>query len=148
MDITIRPLRADDEQQWRRLWSLYLTFYKRSYADDIYTATWTKLFTDGEFEIKGLIADDEAGNSVGLVHYFYHRSCHAIENVCYLQDLYVDESVRGQGAGRALIEAVYAAADSTGQSNVYWHTQDFNAQARHLYDQVASLTPFIKYQRP
>jgi len=30
---------------------------------------------------------------------------------------------------------------------VYWLTQDFNHTARNLYDRVAQLTPFIKYQR-
>jgi GNAT superfamily N-acetyltransferase len=55
--------------------------------------------------------------------------------------------VRGTGIGRALIEAVYAEADSLGAGNVYWMTQDFNATARLLYDRVAEKTPFIKYQR-
>jgi GNAT superfamily N-acetyltransferase len=147
MSITIRPLQATDEHHWRRLWTLYLTFYERSYPDEIYQATWQKLHTGGEFEPTGLIAENEHGAPVGLVHYFFHRSCHTIENICYLQDLYVDESVRGQGAGRALIEAVYAAADDAGAASVYWMTQDFNAQARHLYDQIGVVTPFIKYQR-
>jgi GNAT superfamily N-acetyltransferase len=55
--------------------------------------------------------------------------------------------VRGTGAGRALIEAVYAAGDAAGCPTVYWMTQDFNAAGRRLYDRVAKLTPFIKYQR-
>ena len=49
--------------------------------------------------------------------------------------------------GRALIEAVYAAADRNGTPSVYWMTQEFNYRGRMLYDQVASRTPFIKYQR-
>ena len=48
---------------------------------------------------------------------------------------------------RALIEAVYAAGDAAGCPMVDWHTQDFNATARQLYDRVANLTPFIKCQR-
>ena len=64
-----------------------------------------------------------------------------------MQDLYVDPAARGTGAGRALIEAVYAAADANGTPSVYWMTQDFNTAARLLYDRIASLTPFIKYQR-
>ena len=31
--------------------------------------------------------------------------------------------------------------------SVYWLTQEFNATARKLYDRVAMLTPFVKYQR-
>ncbi|MEO0360551.1 MAG: GNAT family N-acetyltransferase, partial [Pseudomonadota bacterium] len=63
------------------------------------------------------------------------------------QDLYVDETVRGTGAGRALIEAVYAAADAAGAPSVYWLTQDFNHTARQLYDRIATVTPFIRYNR-
>ena len=55
---------------------------------------------------------------------------------------------RGTGAGRALIEGVYAAADENGSPDVYWLTQDFNEAGRRLYDRVGTLTPFIKYARP
>ena len=54
---------------------------------------------------------------------------------------------RGTGVGRALIEAVYAAADAEGAPNVYWTTQHFNEVGRRLYDRVGRRTPFIKYER-
>ena len=54
---------------------------------------------------------------------------------------------RGTGAGRALIEAVYAEADAAGTPNVYWLTQEFNVIARRLYDRVGRATPFVKYVR-
>ena len=57
------------------------------------------------------------------------------------------QAARGCGVGRSLIEAVYAAADARGADQVYWLTQEFNATARRLYDQVATATPFIKYRR-
>ena len=85
---------------------------------------------------------------MGLVHYLFHRHCWREENVCYLQDLYADPEVRGKGIGRALIEAVYAAADAAGAPSVYWLTQDFNHTARKLYDRIGTVTPFIKYARP
>ena len=70
-----------------------------------------------------------------------------MENVCYLQDLYADPELRGRGIGRALIEAVYAAADAQGCPSVYWLTQEFNTTARQLYDRIGVETPFIKYNR-
>ena len=84
---------------------------------------------------------------MGLVHYIYHAHNWRVEDVCYLQDLYADPEVRGQGIGRALIEAVYRAADDNGTPAVYWLTQEFNHTARRLYDRIGTLTPFIKYQR-
>jgi GNAT superfamily N-acetyltransferase len=97
-------------------------------------------------EFRGLIATLD-GRPVGLVHYLFHRHGWKIENVCYLQDLYADPEVRGKGIGRALIEAVYAAADAEGCPSVYWLTQDFNETARRLYDRIGKLTPFVKYSR-
>ena len=55
--------------------------------------------------------------------------------------------VRGTGVGRALIEAVYTAADEAGAPSVYWLTQDFNHTARQLYDRIGVKTPFIRYNR-
>jgi GNAT superfamily N-acetyltransferase len=66
---------------------------------------------------------------------------------CYLEDLFVARDVRGAGTGKALIEAVYRAADAAGADQVYWLTAHDNEQARRLYDHVARVTPFIKYRR-
>lgn len=147
MPVEIRPLTSADRAEWGRLWTDYLTFYEASVTDAVYDTTFARLMADDPAEFHGALAWVE-GRPVGLVHYLFHRHCWRIEDVCYLQDLYADPHVRGQGIGRALIEAVYAAADAAGAPSVYWLTQDFNTTARQLYDRVATLTPFIKYQRP
>lgn len=145
-DTLVRPLQSSDHGEWRRLWTAYLEFYEAQVTEEVYRSTWERLFTDGEFEPRGLLALVD-GRPVGLVHYLFHRTCWATGNNCYLQDLYADQDVRGKGIGRALIEAVYDEADKAGAANVYWTTQNFNHAARKLYDRVGRLTPFIKYQR-
>ena len=77
----------------------------------------------------------------------FHRHAWRIENVCYLQDLFARSETRGQGVGRALIEAVYEAADAAGAPAVYWLTQEFNYTGRQLYDRIGVKTPFIRYNR-
>ena len=146
MTTTIRPLRAEDEAEWRRLWTGYLEFYESSVPEEVYRTTFARLLGDDPQDYHGLVAE-QGGKPIGLTHYLFHRHCWRVENVIYLQDLYVDPLARGTGAGRALIEAVYAAGDAAGCPGVYWMTQDFNETARKLYDRVAKLTPFIKYQR-
>ena len=146
MTTTIRPLRAADEDVWRRLWTAYLEFYETSVSEDVYRTTFARLLSNDPREFHGLLAD-QGGETVGLTHFLFHRHCWKVENLVYLQDLYVAPEARGTGAGRALIEAVYAAADVAGCPTVYWLTQDFNTTARQLYDRIATLTPFIKYQR-
>lgn len=144
--LTIRPLAPSDHAEWRRLWTLYLAFYETVLPEEIYETHWRRLLGDDPLDFHGLIAEDD-GRALGLTHYVFHRHGWKIENTCYLQDLYVDESARGTGAGRALIEAVYKAADEAGCPSVYWLTQDFNETARRLYDRVAKKTPFIVYRR-
>ncbi|SDG01228.1 GNAT family N-acetyltransferase [Alloyangia pacifica] len=144
--VIIRPLEAGDEAAWRELWTGYLTFYETSVPEAVYASTFARLLGDDPQDFHGLLALVD-GVPVGLVHYVFHRHCWRIENVCYLQDLYAAPEARGTGVGRALIEAVYAAADAEGAPNVYWMTQDFNTTARQLYDRIGTQTPFIKYQR-
>lgn len=145
-DVTIRPLTPADKESWRDLWKAYLAFYKTEKPDEVYQTTWSRLMTEGE-DPHGFCAVDGSGRLVGIVHYIFHRSCWLIGSTCYLQDLYADPSVRGQGVGRKLIEAVYGAADDAGADAVYWLTQDFNTTARQLYDRIGNVTPFIKYVR-
>ena len=147
MSVTIRPLTSRDYAQWHRLWTDYLTFYESSVTDEVYKTTFARLLGDDPQDYSCLIAELD-GTPVGLAHFVYHRHCWRTDNVCYLQDLYADPQVRGQGIGRALIEAVYAAADASQQPSVYWTTQSDNHAARKLYDRIGQLTPFIKYQRP
>ena len=148
-DVVIRPLTAEDKAEWRRLWTGYLEFYESEVSEEVYETTFSRLLagnagTDNEY--RGLLAVID-GRPVGLVHYLFHRHCWKVEDVCYLQDLYADPEVRGQGIGRALIEAVYKAADEAGNPAVSWMTQEFNEVGRRLYDRIGKLTPFIKYSR-
>ncbi|WP_103256728.1 GNAT family N-acetyltransferase [Tabrizicola aquatica] len=146
MTILIRPLLPGDEADWRRLWTDYLTFYEASVAEPVYATTFARLLGDDPQDFSALIAEVD-GRPLGLAHYLFHRHCWRIENVCYLQDLFVAPQARGTGLGRALIEAVYARADAAGCPSVYWLTQEFNSQARQLYDRIAKVTPFIRYTR-
>jgi GNAT superfamily N-acetyltransferase len=145
--VHVRPLGRTDQTVWRQLWRDYLAFYETTVPAEIYETYFERLLGDDPRDYHGLIAEID-GKPVGLAHYLFHRHGWKIEDVCYLQDLFAAPEARGNGVGRALIEAVYAAADAMGAPSVYWTTQDFNATARKLYDRIGTLTPFIKYQRP
>jgi len=141
----IRPVRPDDRPEWGRLWRGYLRFYRHRLADELTDLTFGRLVDPG-CQPHGLVAE-EGSKLLGFVHYLFHASSWAANDVCYLEDLFVDPQTRGAGIGRALIHAVYAAADRQGASSVYWMTQEFNADGRALYDTLARRTSFIKYER-
>lgn len=146
MALTLRPITPSDQESWRRLWRGYLDFYQTAVSDAVYRTTFSRLTSGLEGEFSGLMAWRE-GEAVGLVHFLSHRHCWREENVVYLQDLYVVPVERGKGTGRTLIEAVYKLGDDAGTPVVYWMTQQDNAPARKLYDQVATFSGFIRYQR-
>lgn len=146
MTFIVRPLAADDREQWLGLWQGYLDFYESDVPASVTNLTWNRLL-DPEASIHGLCAATTDGRILGIVHYLFHPVTWAAGPRCYLEDLFTSADARGRGVGRALIEAVYAAADARGADQVYWLTQEFNATARRLYDQVATATPFIKYRR-
>ena len=145
--VTIRNLRDQDRDQWGALWRDYLAFYETEVPARIYDILFSRLLGDDPRDFNARVAEVD-GRLVGLTHYLFHRHGWKEEEVCYLQDLYAAPDMRGRGVGRKLIEAVYKAADDHGAPSVYWLTQELNHTARDLYDRVAVLTPFIKYQRP
>jgi GNAT superfamily N-acetyltransferase len=145
-ELSIRPLRESDEQEWRRMWTAYLDFYETKVDEDVYQTAFERLLSENSTEFSGFIAEVD-GKPVGLTHYLYHRFLWTVEDTCYLMDLFVDPETRGHGVGRALIEAVHAEAEKTGVHGVYWMTQEFNYKGRMLYDQVATRTPFIVYEK-
>lgn len=146
-DVLVRPLQPADLAAWRPLWDGYNAFYGRAGAtalpEAITEATWRRFFDPNE-PMHAFVAEVE-GRVVGLVHYLYHRSTTRLHDVCYLQDLFTDPALRGRGVGRALIEAVYAAARAAGSSRVYWQTHTTNTPGRALYDQVGTNGGFIVY---
>ena len=146
MTLSIRPLSPQDEPHWRRLWRDYLAFYNTERPEAVYASQFSRLTGDDPNDYNGLIAEVD-GVPRGLCHYLFHRHGWREENVCYLQDLYADPELRGQGIGRALVEAVYAEADANGAPGVYWLTQEDNVTARRLYDRIGRKTPFVKYER-
>jgi GNAT superfamily N-acetyltransferase len=138
-----------DFPQWLPLWQGYNTFYGRSGAtalpDDITQTTWARFF-DTDEPVHAMVAEHD-GQLVGLVHYLFHRSTISIAPTCYLQDLFTDQTTRGKGIGRALINAVYEQAKLARVGRVYWLTHETNSTAMKLYDQVAERSGFVVYRK-
>lgn len=142
--VSVRPLTAADHEAWLPLWEGYQRFYKTHIAPEVTARTWER-FHDPAEPVHALGAEAD-GRLIGIAHYLFHRSTWDVADRCYLQDLFVAEAGRGAGVGRALIEAVYAAAETAGASRVYWLTAEDNP-ARALYDKVANYSGFVQYRR-
>jgi GNAT superfamily N-acetyltransferase len=147
MVVRVRRLEDKDKTTWRTLFNGYIAFYKATVGEDVMEITWHRLLSGAAGSHIGLVAVDDKDVPLGFAHVLFHRSTWSKTWYCYLEDLFVDPASRGQGIGRALIEAVYREADAQGCTRTYWTTQEFNYQARQLYDQLATKSRFIQYRR-
>lgn len=144
-ETVIRAVRETDHAQWLPLWQGYQDFYRVKLGAAVTESNWRRFFDPAE-PVHCLVAERD-GKLTGLAHYLFHRSTWSVENICYLNDLFVDPRGRRSGVARRLIDAVYEAADAAGAPKVYWLTHESNAAARLLYDQLAQFAGFIRYTR-
>jgi GNAT superfamily N-acetyltransferase len=141
----IRPLVPADRPAWEPLWRGYQTFYQVDLGPEVTEATWRRfhdpaepIFATGAF-LNGRLA--------GIAHYVFHATTWSAGPRCYLNDLFTDQSARGRGVGRLLIEDLYARARAIGCDRVYWLTHESNTTAQVLYDKVADRSGFIQYRK-
>lgn len=145
VDVIIRPAQQDDYESWLKLWEGYNSFYKRTLPLEITKITWQRFFD--HYEPMHCLVAESGRKLLGLTHYLFHRNTTMIGPTCYLQDLFTASAARGQGIGRALIEAVYERAREAGAPRVYWMTHESNATAMLLYDRVATRSGFLQYRK-
>lgn len=143
--LKIMPLSKNDYDAWLNLWQSYLTFYESSLPLETTNATWHNLL-DSNVAIYGFGAWQN-DTLVGITHVVLHPNTWNRTECCYLEDLYVNQSVRGHGVGRALIEQVYEFAHQQNCNRVYWVTQEGSTIARKLYDAIASQTDMVQYRK-
>lgn len=146
---TIRSVRPEDFSAWQPLWNSYNAFYGRegttALPPDLTRTTWSR-FLDAAEPMHAMVAERD-GRLLGLAHFVFHRSTTLVTTTCYLEDLFTVNEARGQGIGRALIEAVDQRARDAGSQCVYWQTHETNATAMRLYDSVAERPGFVIYQQ-
>ena len=145
MTAVIRSVNAGDRAGWDALWAGYLEFYKTELTQEQTELTWQRLLDD-KHGLNGLVAEVD-GRLVGLAHFSFTHSTWAKNQDLYLEDLFVDPSVRGQGFGKALILSLDEIAEAEGSRKIWWETHNHNTTARRLYDSVAELSEFVKYVR-
>jgi GNAT superfamily N-acetyltransferase len=146
MTLTIRAIEEKDKDQWLKLWAGYLEFYKSTISSEQTELTWKRLINN-ELKMFGFVAESEEG-VIGFTHCLFRPSTWTETDYCYLEDLFVDPSIRGKGVGRALMNKVVELAKEKNSKRVYWTTQEFNKTARVLYDSITPVSEFVQYRLP
>ncbi|GAB1480027.1 GNAT family N-acetyltransferase [Paracoccaceae bacterium] len=143
--MTIRDIAAADEAAWRDLWVQYLAFYSVDLAPEITDHTWARLM-DPASPLAGRVAVLEGGEVAGFALHHHHCSTWVAGEDCYLEDLFVADTARELGLGRALIDDLIALAKARGWQRLYWHTDEGNTRARALYDSYAPWDGHVRYR--
>ena len=145
--VTVDRPRPGDRAAWRRLYQGYAEFYRVPMDDEIAGRVWAWI-RDPAHPVEALVARDASGVPVGLAHFRVMPRPLGGNEICFLDDLFVDPESRGGGIGEALLRAVAAEAARRGWGKVRWITAEDNAPARALYDRVAGRTAWVTYEMP
>lgn len=145
MAVTVTELSVEDREQWAALYRGYAEFYQVPMNEDILNTVWSWIF-DAQQPFYALVAKDEAGHCLGLMHCRAMPSPLRGKMVGFLDDLYVSPQARGQGVVDALFNALKSFAADQGWPLVRWITAENNYRARAVYDKIADKTHWQTYQ--
>jgi len=133
-DFQVRLIEENDRAGWELLWRGYQNHLRTKVPDTAVENTWNKL-TDHSSGLVGIIVTIDTYRLAGLAHMSFSSSSWSRGPLCHLQDLFVNPDLRGQGAGHALMDAVFAEADKQKCSQVFWHLNRSDFRAKLLFDE-------------
>jgi GNAT superfamily N-acetyltransferase len=145
-ELNIEPVSQAQFEQLLPMIAAYQRFYEVEEIDEARNRAFFTRF----------IAPSDDGMLLGASHdeqlagyaclYWSFTSLVPAETVL-MNDLFVDPSARGQGVGRALIEASAEIARERGTHHLEWATAPSNKTAQHLYDATgAKRSTWIEYE--
>ena len=97
--------------------------------------------------VKALICEED-GVAIGYAVYFYNYSTWLGKSGIYLEDLYVSESKRGLGAGKAMLKYLAREALEQNCGRFEWSCLDWNTPSRDFYESLGAvaLNEWIGYR--
>ncbi|MDP4984731.1 GNAT family N-acetyltransferase [Pseudoalteromonas tunicata] len=97
--------------------------------------------------VNALICESN-GTPIGMAIYFFNYSTWLAKPGLYLEDLYVTEAQRGQGAGKLLLKRLAQIALEQGCGRFEWSCLDWNTPARDFYHSIGAVaqTQWIGYR--
>lgn len=139
MAISIRPAAPGDEQT---LFQLIQGLARYEHLEPSVTgsagALAAHLFGERPAAEALLALDEDGTQAVGFALFFTTYSTFLTRPGIYLEDLFVLESHRGRGAGRALLAEVKRIAQTRGAGRLEWSVLDWNASAIAFYRRLGA----------
>ena len=125
----------------------YCEFYETAPSDDGLLAMARALIAAPDAEGILLVARDGDGSAIGFATVCWKWSSLRAARIAVMEDLFVAEEARGQGAADALIRACADRALELGAPVVTWLTAPDNRRAQAVYDRAgATAATFLEYE--
>lgn len=146
MALEVRPVTAEELPSILPLIAAYQEFYEVDPISPEQNAEFFSRFI-GSSHSGWLYAAWDGGLPIGFGCYYRHKSSLTATSTVLMHDLYVNESARGQGVGRKLIEVGCELAREIGAPMLVWSTAPDNSRAQALYDSTgAEKSAWIEYE--
>jgi GNAT superfamily N-acetyltransferase len=136
-ELEIAPVAVEEFEQLLPLIAAYQRFYEVEEIDDERNRNFFRRFL-APSEDGLLLGASRDGRFAGYACLYWHFSSLEACECVLMNDLFVAEDARGEGVGRALIEATAEVARERGVPFVEWSTAPDNETAQRLYDSTGA----------
>ncbi|MEA2291803.1 MAG: hypothetical protein QOF17_823 [Solirubrobacteraceae bacterium] len=139
--MTIWRAAPEEAADVARLLTAFRDWWGRDWPGDAsFAASVDRLIRRDDTEFLLASSGEVGGAPQGIVQLRYRWSVWTEAEDCWLEDLYVLDSARGTGMGRALVEASLARARERGCRRVELDVNTHNEAARGLYESLGFAT--------
>jgi ribosomal protein S18 acetylase RimI-like enzyme len=107
-------------------------------SEELIRTTAARLLEDPQTEY--LLAFDDDGTAAGICQLRYRLSVWTGAEDCWIEDLYVTVTARGDGHGRALVEAAFESARARGCRRIELDVNEQNEGALGFYESLGFTT--------
>jgi len=132
MRLKVRKAKKNDMDQVLNLITELAVFEKEPDAVEI-TVSYLKEKGFGEHPLFQCFVA-EIGESIGGIALVYKRFSTWKGEVLHLEDLIVNQNMRGQGLGKALLDQVVKYGSELGVKRISWEVLDWNTPAIDFYE--------------
>jgi GNAT superfamily N-acetyltransferase len=147
-ELEIAPITVAEYEDLLPLVAAYQRFYEVEDIDEERNREFFRRFL-APSEDGLLLGARREGRLVGHACLYWHFSSTAARETVLMNDLFVIPELRGEGVGRALIEASLEVARERGAASLEWQTAPDNHTAQRLYDSTgAERSTWLTYELP
>jgi GNAT superfamily N-acetyltransferase len=146
IEVRVEPISAQQLETLLPMIVAYQRFYGVEDVDEARNRAFFSRFL-APSEDGMLLGAWHGDDLLGYACLYWHFTSLVPAETVLMNDLYVDEARRGEGIGRALIEAAAEVARKRSAHHLEWATAPDNRAARRLYDRTgAERSEWVEYE--